>query len=313
MADPSGNPSSPFGDTDYRKSQSDLLRDLIEKANPGFKAKVPVGTYTLGAPAAIASPVGPLFNNTTIKITAGTGQTSVIGSRTINYRRISLDKLFNGRTVVIEKYTIANSLPFAEIAPMIAQQLGVNLDSADFNVNVALSPDSSYPFTMKATSLCYTGTIRVTWTKGKRDIAELFGTGELDGRVWPAGLIDIQDGSKPQGEMMFYDTDFTSQAAILNSFTSGAYDNGAWNTALDPTSLITYLKTLRPDIPWTRGDYRTLVGGLGYAPFKRYTIPNAAVPEANSGMYNRVMVIEPLALGDVRCWFFGRILLHYNA
>lgn len=300
-----------FNYPDYRKPGKTLVYDLIEAANPGFKEKVGVDQLTFGLPTAI-TPVAPSVNNTTIKVTAGSGQSNAIGSKTINYRRIDLNKLFRGRTLVVTKYTIANSLPWVDLVVLMREQLGITIDGAEVVSIPGQTPDSPISFTMKSTSLCYIGSITVTWTKGKRDFAEMMGDSVLGGRVWPQGLVDIQDGSKPQGEMICYDTDFSAFASSLNAVTSGGYDNGAWNSAVDSTWLVNALKAVRPDIPWNRGDARSSVGGIGYLFFKRYVLPNAGALEGNSGMYSRVMALEPVATTGLQPWFFGRILIHYN-
>jgi hypothetical protein len=296
---------------DYRKAGKTLVYELIEQANPGFKDKVGISQFTLGLPTAI-TPVAPSTSNTSIKLTAASGQTSAIGSKTITYRRIDLNKLFRGRTLVVTKYTIANSLPFADLVVLMRDQLGITIDPTEVVSVPGQTPDSPISFTMKSTCLCYTGSITVTWTKGKREISELLTDGVLGGRVWPQGLIDIQDGSKPQGEMICYDSDASIYATWLNGVTSGSFDNGSWNTTTDTTTLVAWLKSVRPDINWNRGDARVSPGGIGYLYLKRYTIPNAAVPEGNSGLYTKVMVLEPINPAANQTWFFGRILIHYN-
>lgn len=299
-----------FNYPDYRKPGKTLIYDLIEAANPGFKDKVGESQLTFGLPTAI-TPVAPSVNNTTIKVTAGSGQTNAIGSKTINYRRIDLNKLFRGRTLVVTKYTIANSLPWADLVVLMREQLGISIDGAEVVSVPGQTPDSPISFTMKSSSLCYIGSITVTWTKGKRDFSELMGDSVLGGRVWPQGLIDIQDGSKPQGEMICYDSDFSSINTWLNGITSGGFDNGAWNTTIDSTTLVNALKAVRPDIPWNRGDSRSSVGGIGWLYVRRYTLPNAGAVEGNP-MYSRVIALESVNPAGLQPWFFGRILLHYN-
>ncbi len=50
-------------------------------------------------------------------------------------------------------------------------------------------------------------------------------------------------------------------------------------------------------------------GGLGGCYIRRYSLPNKAVPEANSEFYNRCVVVE---LPDSCPWGVGRLFLHYN-
>lgn len=313
LVDPNNGAGKPFGDTDYRKPQLTLIRDLIEKANPGYKAMVPESAVSYGAPKPLATAGG---SDTGIRVTANSGQRIVIGNTTITYRRIDLTKLFAGRTLILTKYTISNTLPYADILALILSQLGVNLDPADFTART-ISENGTSLFTVLGTSLCYKGSFTVQWVKGKRDLAEMMGNKVLDGRVWPQGLVDVQDGSKYQGEHICYDADFSFMASTLNAYTSGQVDTGAWNTPLDSSAMVAGLKTVRPDIPWSRSAAPAVgggnIGGIGYLYFKRYILPNPAVPEANSGMYTKVMVLEPTNMNTPENnWFFGRILIHYN-
>lgn len=301
-----------FGGTDYRKQEKDLLLDLIEEANPGWAENIPLDDVVFGTPT-VLTPVDSEGRNTSITIKAKQGSTSVIGSRVIKYRRLDVGKLFRGRSLVLTKYTTLNVLPYADILELLLSQCGINFDPTDMLAGT-VQAGNSRSFAIQPSSLCYTGSLTFVWNKGKRDISELLTDGLLDGRVYPQGLIDVQDGSKPQGELMFYNTDFTalSMAAWFNGVTSGGFDNGAWNTSVNSTALVNLLKTLRPDIPWSRGHVAITKGGIGYCYFKRYTLPHADVPEANVGLFKRVMVLEPANMANPDNWFFGRIYLHYS-
>lgn len=64
----------PPAPTDYHADQIDILYDLIEKSNPGFKAAYPKGTLLFGTPAIVALvPSDPYKTDTSIKITGAPG------------------------------------------------------------------------------------------------------------------------------------------------------------------------------------------------------------------------------------------------
>ena len=144
------------------------------------------------------------------------------------------------------------------------------------------------------------------WEKGKRQLSQLLGDRVLAGRAWPEGLIDFQDGSKPQGEYIAYDVDFTDpMGPTFDTWGSGGIltDGGAAD------ALVAVLKSKVPSIPWSNKLYYAEYGGIVGLRLWRYMLPNPAAPEANKGMYAKVLVLEKYAEDS---WFHGRLLLHYN-
>lgn len=305
LLDTGGKLQRPTGDTDYRKPEQVLLKELIVRANPDAFTTVDPDQIAYETPVAIPHVRGD-ESNTTIVAKAAPNALDVVGRQTLRYRRIDLSKLFRYKTIELTRYSNSNSLPWAEVQELLLKQHGINVSSTTFTP-VALSVDTPRAFTALATSLCYVGSITVVWRKGRREISELFTTPEIDGRVWPEGLIQFGTGYKPQGEYIAYDFDFTDTMA--SSF--NAWGNNALVASVpELDKLANVLKTVAPQYDWNSGEASQVSGGLKGLFFNRYAIPNAAVPEANSGLYNRVAV---LAITGDDCWFFGKLLLHYRA
>ncbi|MCO6704724.1 hypothetical protein [Streptomyces sp. CHB9.2] len=296
----------PAGDTDYRKPEQELLMELVDRANPGVFDVIDRNQVIFETPVGISYTRGDEAD-TTIVAKAAPNALDVIGRQTLRYRRIDLSKLFRYQTVVLTRYSNSNTLPYAEVIELLLKQHGINIDPSTFTA-AACSVDVARTFTAVAGSRCYSGSITVIWKKGKREIADLFTTPTLDGRVWPEGLIQFGDTYKPQGEYIVYDIDFTdSMASQFTSWSNGALTSNA-SGQIDV--LVAALKTVAPQINWNSNDYSVdNVGGLQKLLFNRYAIPNAAVPEANSGLFNRVAVLTPTS-GDA--WFYGRLLFHYK-
>lgn len=296
----------PAGDTDYRKPEQQLLIELVDKANPGVFPAIDRAQIAYETPAAILYTRGDEAN-TTIVAKAAPNALDVVGRQTLRYRRIDLSKLFRNRTVELTRYSNTNSLPYAEVQELLLKQHGINIGTGTFTAR-ALSPDSPWTFTALAGSLCYMGSLEVVWRKGKREIADMFTDGVLGGRVWPDGLIQFGDNYKPQGEYIAYDTDFTDTMGA--QFTSWGNGNLTTDSAGQVTLFANVLSNLFPQYPWNAlpasPDNK---GGLSNLVFNRYALPNAAVPEANGALFNRVAVLTPQ--GD--SWFYGRLLFHYRA
>lgn len=306
LIDTNGKLLRPAADTDYRKPETQLLRELVIRANPDAASTLDSGQVVYETPTAIQYVRGD-ESNTTIVAKAAPNALDVVGRQTLRYRRIDLSKLFRYQTIELTRYSNSNTLPWAEVQELLLKQHGINISTDTFTA-ASLTANTVATFTAKATSLCYIGSIQVVWRKGRREISEMFTTATLDGRAWPEGLIDFDDTYKPQGEYIVYDTDFTdTMAAQFNSWNNGTLTSNA-SGQIDV--LVAALKYVAPHINWNSNDYSVdNVGGLQKLLFNRYALPNAAVPEANSGLFNRVAVLTP-TVADA--WFHGRLLFHYK-
>jgi hypothetical protein len=291
---------------DYLKTEKDLVMDLIKESNPVFASLYQPGSITFGALNAIApTPTNP--DDTSVRVAPAPGTEIFSGTRLLTYRRVDLTKLFRGRVVEISKYSTANTLAYADMLELIRTQLGVNIDTASMTA-AALTVDTARTFAIAATSLAYKGSITVIWRKPKRDLSDMFADLILDGRQWPQGFIGQGDGAKPQGEYIAYDMDFTGTVAAgqFAGWPIGGL-TGAGSSANVTTA---NFRELMPNIDWSATADYTVPGGWMGLTIQRYTLPNAAVPEANQA-YNRCLTLTPPA--GKTAWFYGKLMFHWRA
>lgn len=292
--------------TDYRTPQSDMIYDLIEKSNPGFKAIYPKGSVTFGVPAVIAvNKNDPYKNDTSILVTPKAGSGG-IGKVTVNYRRIDLTVLFKNVPVRLDNYhTSASALP-AVYVPWFAAKYGVSLESGDVSAGQNITSGTQYARGPVASCLCYKGTINILWTLGLRPITDIITDANrgLAGRGYPGGN-DFSVGRKPTGEFMTLTQDATeiktNLAAIPVSWAAPGGANANLQTICD------WLNANSGQTGWNIGNANA-PGGTQNIQWFRYTLPNANVPEADSTKYTSVVVIQSSA----DSWFTGRCLLQYT-
>lgn len=279
--------------------QKQLIYELIEEANPGFKLKVGEAQLKFTGAYAI-SPVG--FRDTRVTVRS-VDDVNVIGMKLLEYRRLNLTKLFGSRFLDFEYYLPGGQrITTVQVFEQISLKYGIKLLPADVNANQTYNAGTPTTVLIKADSLCFSDVLRFTWSRGKQDITPLLDKKELPGRNWPEGLIDFQDGSKPQGEYLVYNTDFTSQASVFEAHSSGAFVSGAIINAMNT-------KTAETGVTFNNSPYSTTKFGMSSCTAKRYTLPSPQVPEANAARFNRVLVIE---LGAITPWCFGKILVQYK-
>jgi len=292
--------------TDTRQAQTTMLYDLIEKSNPGFKVSYPVGSVVFGVPSAITvNPEDPYKNDTTVRVTPAPGTTG-FGVVSVNYRRIDLVKRFKGMTVKLTNYQVASSIAASIWVPWLAEKYGLSVTPDDLTAQFSIGSGSNTTMTMKAGCLCYKGAVQVYWTKSLPPLnALLTGANKaLTGRLYPGGNDFTTPGRKPQGELQVYCQDASSIAAILETMPA----------SVNPVAGSSYVQALVEFLlaNTSRTDWSTAAssvsGGLLGITWYKYTIPNAAIPEANSGKYNRCIVIQAAA----GSWFAGKLIIHYN-
>jgi hypothetical protein len=279
--------------------QKQLIYELIEEANPGFKLKVGEAQLKFTGAYAI-SPVG--FRDTRVTVRS-VDDVNVIGTKLLEYRRLNLTKLFGSRFLDFEYYLPGTQpITTVQVFEQISLKYGIKLLPADVNQNQTYNAGSPTSVIIKADSLCFSDVLRFTWSRGKQDITPLLDKKELPGRNWPVGLIDFQDGSKPQGEYLVYNADFTSQASVFEAHSSGGAVTAFIVNALNTKSADT-------GVTFSTGDSVTVKFGLSFCKATRYTLPALQVPEANAARFNRAVVIEA---GPNGAWFFGKILVQYK-
>jgi hypothetical protein len=290
--------------TNTRHTESQILYDLIEFDNPGFQSIHPLANLVFGTPATITTT--PSFADTSLLITAKSNSTSK-GSVTVQYRRIDLSKFFRGMTLTLDNYQTAGTWTLALALSYFNAKYGVNIPISDFSTTDqagSFTSGTAKSFTIAASSLCYKGTFTVTWTKGLPALGvDVITDNTLVGRNWPTGLTLTSD-TRVQGEYLLYGLDCSGNSSSFEALTSGAVQ-AAGATAV--TTLKTFLLNKIAAIAWVDTDGTAIQYGLGNLTYTRYSLPNAALPEANSAKYNRAMVITGSSF-----WFKGKFILHYN-
>lgn len=291
--------------TDTRQAQTTMLYDLIEKSNPGFKVSYPVGSVVFGVPSAIAiKPEDPYKNDTTVRVTPAPGTTG-FGGINVNYRRVDLSVRFKGMSLKITNWQSSNNMTSAVWVPFVAEKYGISVTTDDITA-AGVNNNTNVQMAVKATSLCYKGTVTVNWSKTLQPLNLIITDANkaLTGRLYPGGNDFTTPGRKPQGELQVYCQDASSIAAILETMPA----------SVNPVAGSSYVQALVEFLlaNTSRTDWSTAAssvsGGLLGIVWYKYTIPNATIPEANSGKYNRCIVIQAAA----GSWFAGKLIIHYN-
>lgn len=286
---------------DYRKVGTQLIYELIEESNPGFMNSVQVGTLSFGTPQVQSVPPGGI-QNTNILV-KGSPNSGTFGQKQVQYRRLDVSKILQGVTVQVKGWSAVSSISVARMRELLLAQYGINLTAADISGNPTFVQGIPTTVTIATGSLCYLGSINITWVMGKRQLSEIAGNKVLAGRNWPEAMIDFGDGSKPQGELMLYHLDYSQFKTDFAALSSGAiYGTGI-------VGIVDKLNVLSTPIgtTFTSGSVST-ANGLNNCKITRYALPNAAVPEANSAQYGWCLVFEP----QETAWFFGKLIAHYN-
>lgn len=302
MADP-GTPA-----TDYKADQIDILYNLVEASNPGFKAQFPKGTIQFGTPSVISvQPGDPYKNDTSILISAAPGS-SALGQQTVKYRRIDLSAIYRGMKLTLNDYVASGTLPVATWKASFVQKYGIKIPASDIANTAALTSGALTNLNVAAASQCYKGTVQLTWTVGPRPFASIITDANraLVGRLYPGGNDFTTPGRKPQGEFLVFCQDASSLTTQLETIASGSVPLASNSVVI---ALVAWLLSATSRTDWNTGSAATGSGGITGGNWYRYTIPNAAVPEANSAKFNRCLVIQ----GWAGSWFAGKIIIHYNA
>lgn len=299
---------------DYRKPTDQLVFDLIEESNPGFKTTFDITKLALGTPTAITvDQADPYKRDTKIRVSGKPGS-DVIGIKDITYRRIDLLKLMNGMaSLVCREYAVNSSLPPSQWRPFINKALGVNIPAASWSssFNLGSTPSwvpgnaANYTVQLGTTDLCYINRVPITYIAGKRTVNDILGAEPVvNGRLWPGGN-DFSAGSKPRGEFLAYGMDFSeinNLAMIAGPVTIAV---GANNFVTD--AILARLQAQSPEYNWANLIHTTPGGILGTV-WTRVTLPNAAVPEANPA-YKYCWYIPAPSTGS---WWQGKLIFHFN-
>lgn len=303
--------------TNYQTPQLEMLYDLIEKSNPGFKEQYPLGTVTFGQPTVVAVNKNDYYENDTsilVQPVSGKG----FGSQTVRYRRIDVGVLFTGIAIALNDYSPqAGFLANATWKASFLAKYRLSLTTADLNSTNNMTAGVSFPVPILPSCLCYRGQFNMTWTQGKRSIREFITDANraLAIRAYPGGNDFTTPGRKPIGEFQLYVMDISTYGPLMNAFGSvfgspfntASQFNGSSSSSFD--QIIAWLNANSGRTNWSKQSH-TVEGGLSGLQWYTYnsSLPNAAIPEANSAKFNCCTVIQSLPTS----WFSGKLILHYK-
>ncbi|QVW28674.1 putative virion structural protein [Erwinia phage pEa_SNUABM_8] len=149
----------------YSKKSLELLCQLIERDNPQFTNPLDAQSImVLSGP--LTSGLGSSGRNARIILNGRTG-TGIVGKKEFFYDRINLTRLFNGITVVFD--AAGSSKTYADLLPALNEQYGMALEAADLSNGTTKLPFGYTPtqvtLNIATTSVGYTGSLSVTWTR----------------------------------------------------------------------------------------------------------------------------------------------------
>lgn len=311
----------------YNKPAKSLVYDLINEANPDLPIALTPANTKLSDPSA-ATVSGNAAMNTAITCIAASPD--YIGRKVLNYRRISLNNLFRGITVQVNKYSAnqnsgsSGSVVFTlyQLLPIINTLYGLNLSEDDVtNINITRGSTQENGFytstvtvTAKATSFGYIGTFQFKWRGAPQELESMITVTDLNARAFPGG--NTFDGAHPVVvDNMAYGIDWTSFIATApwDNFPNSPVAGG--NTPAFGNRFIAELNRL-----YGKG----LVGSYNAAPAYAYSdwggvvydlstqAGRDAVPLANSKYYNRVLVWTIPAYDTARGSGIGKHYIHFN-
>lgn len=294
--------------TDYRKPQSTLIYDLIEKSNPGFKEVYPLGSVTFSSMTAITVDKNDPYQNDTSILVTPTAASGGLGKVTVKYRKIDLTSLLKGINLLMTDWYASTQIPAANWQANFVAKFGISVDAADWTYTGAVNSGTPVSTTIKATSLCYKGTVLISWTRQVQPLGSMLTDANraLVGRLYPGGNDFTTPGRKPTGELQLYAQDASAIGATINAY-AAVSNVPVGETAAIVLTLIDWLNANTGRTNWSTSA-STVDGGIGGLTWYKYTLPNAAIPDANSAKFNRCLVIQGIA----GSWFSGKLILHFN-
>jgi hypothetical protein len=321
----------------YPKQSMQMLVDLINASNPTLPVPLTASNALYGTPTVI-TPAAGTIQNTSIKVTALAG-TKYVGNTTLKYRRIDFGTLFRSLPIVIYKYSPAtvgqNPYKISDLLPSLNAKYGLNLQTTDivdgfFPVgNTAAVPaiglaagtrNASVTVTAATGSPGYVGSFTFYWVQAPQDIAGMISVTNLEtARAYPGGR-SVVDSSVHVVDLDTYSYDFTTPmnagaAAIGQSLAT--FLNFATTVPLDTTTApyttaiaqVIAMIVQASGVAYNNTPPASTNLSLAGITAKRFTLPNAAVPEADSKYFNNCLVIDLLTANT---WGAGRMILHFN-
>jgi hypothetical protein len=309
----------------YTKPAKQLVYDLINEANPDLPIPLSASNMKLSDPSAVTVPGNAVLNTA---ITCSASSPDYIGRKTLNYRRISLNNLFRGMTVQINKYSAnqaaAGSVVFTvyQLLPILNTMYGLNLTEDDLtNVNITRGSTQENGFytstvtvTAKATSLGYIGTFQLKWRSAPQELESMITVTDLAARLFPGGNTFDENHAIVVSNMA-YGIDWTSFIA------AGPWSNFPGNVVAG-TATPAFGNRFIEELNRIYGT--SLVGSYNNAPAYAYLdwgtvvydlttqAGRDAAPLANSTYYNRVLIWTIPTYDTVRGAGIGQHYIHFN-
>ncbi|QVW55791.1 hypothetical protein pEaSNUABM9_00210 [Erwinia phage pEa_SNUABM_9] len=148
----------------YDSSSLNLLCQQVMRDNPGTVGLSASTVIVLVAPS--TNGLGSSGRNTRVTLNGFTGA-GFVGKKQFFYDRINLGTLFNGITVVFDAK--GSSKTYADLLPSLNAQYGLHLMPDDLSNGTTKLPYGYTPtqvtLNIAATSLAFTGSLQVTWTR----------------------------------------------------------------------------------------------------------------------------------------------------
>lgn len=302
----------------YSKPSEQLVYDLINQDNPTLPVALSPSNVSLSNPS-VYSP-GSGIANSQIRV-SGIPNSYYIGSKQLSYRRIAFADLFKGVSIEIKKYSAASvsAVPFTlyQLLSDINTKYGLSLTEDDIiDANFPIASDNVYPertckvsMVANANSKAFVGSVDVRWRWDEPYLANIAPNTDLDGRLYPGGN-DFSSGTKYRITSEAYGIDFSTLAATLNSaaFNTGVSIGNA-NYVTQQQTVFDLLNQITGKTYSSASANQNTAYGMYGATCTRYSLPNAAIPQADSTYYNTIVVIT---LPDNNTWGVGQLMIHYN-
>lgn len=276
---------------------------LVNESNPGLQIKPLTGSMLRAlTPTAYA---GTGKQDTQVTLYVKQGDDTYYGKQTVYYRRINLTNYFRGLVLTLDDYLSSTTMTPAQFCTAFNKKYGTVLVPSDIS-NGSFSSGTLTTVSITVSSLCYVGSMPVTWTRGKQYITDAIANPALNGKLYPGGN-SFPGNRKPQGDFLTYGLDCASISSTLKGLSASVNVTPAMWATQPYASILSFLQAQVPDQNFNAQDSAN-AGGLGNLTLRRYALPSASAPGANSAKFANVTTITAAA----GSWFQGILYLHYN-
>lgn len=264
----------------------DAKQHIANSINAQNSLTLKVADFTITNP--IAAVTGSYNSKATFTLLPSSGYK---GSKDLAFTRFPLSNLLTGKDITLLKPK-AGVTTVSGLVDTFNQTFGTQLTANDF-VAGDLSQTGNTTLTASDTSLFFIpgGTIDVgfVYPGSARD-------SELDIYAWPDLVGQLAtygiDYSTTQGKSLF--SGIAASGTVLSDAVGDTF--ASMSNALGGITI------------FSGGSYQTL-GGMRAAVAFSYSLPNAAIPDADqTGRFAKVIVVPPLA----GSWFTRPLYFHYN-